>query len=247
MKDISNVLEVGGGMGSLMHDFLSLHSHSKATMVDISPFLLAKQKTSLQNFNVRFWEKDILQLAAKDLSGFDLVIMNENLGDLPTLVFDPEQSDSTDDFLNRAHYFISQYHLQLQPNENINIGAMEALEKFCLAGVKYIYFSEHSCEAVVPKHLQAYLHFESLNAPEMISLKGHNEYTIKFSYLQRIAEKFKYKIIRGPFADFFEIDFNDRIRTALQMLTPYNDEQEIIRQFVYDLYKYEYLIMIKGE
>jgi hypothetical protein len=246
MKDIGNVLEVGGGMGYLMHDFLSLHPHIIATMLDISPFLLEKQKANLQNFNICFREKDILQLAANALTDFDLVIMNENLGDLPTLVFHPENQSVSEDFLNRANYFINQYQLQLKPNENINIGAMETLEKFCLADIKYIYLSEHSCEAVVPEHLQSYLHFESGGAPEMISLKGHNEYTIKFSCLQKIAETFNYKTVRGCIADFLVPDFNDKVSTALRLTAPHTDEQEIIRQFIYDLYKYEYLILIKG-
>jgi hypothetical protein len=69
----------------------------------------------------------------------------------------------------------------------------------------------------------------------MISLKGHNEFTVKFSYLQKIAEMLHYKTKRGAFADFLPLNFNDKVRTALQLITPFNDEQEIIRQFVYDL------------
>lgn len=81
----------------------------------------------------------------------------------------------------------------------------------------------------------------------MISLKGHREFTIKFSYLQKIAEMLNYTSRRGPFADFLPLDFNDRVKTALRMLTPQSDNQEIIRQFVYDLFKYEYLILIRGD
>jgi hypothetical protein len=175
--------------------------------------------------------------------------MNENLGDLSTLV-----ANSTDDavsvevslYLKRAEYFVKEYELPRTQNENINIGAMEVLEKLCTAGVKYIYLSEHSCEAVVPDYLKSYLHFAATGNPEKISLMGHDEYTIKFSDLQKIAEKFNYKVIRGPFADFLKLDFNDKVRTALQLPVPHTDEQEIVQQFVYDLYKYEYLVLIKG-
>jgi hypothetical protein len=52
---------------------------------------------------------------------------------------------------------------------------------------------------------------------------------------------------RGAFADFLPLNFNDKVRMALRLISPINDEQEIIRQFVYDLYKYEYLILIKGD
>jgi hypothetical protein len=99
----------------------------------------------------------------------------------------------------------------------------------------------------VPAHLKPYINFESAGIPEKITLKGHNEYTIKFSHLQKIAEICDYKIKRGPIADFLPLDLNDKVMTALRLATPFNAQQEIIRQFVYDLYKYEYMILIKGK
>ncbi|MGV8059738.1 MAG: class I SAM-dependent methyltransferase [Smithellaceae bacterium] len=249
LNNINNILEIGGGLGNLMHNFLSLNPQLKATMIDISPNLLAKQKELLQGFAVDFREMDILQIAVSTLSPFDLVIMNENLGDLPALVVNPANKlPSTEDLssFHRANHFIEKYQLPVAQNENINIGALEIMEKLCNAGIKYIYLSEHSCEAVVPDYLKSCFHFTALGNPEKISLKGHDEYTIKFSCLQRIAEKFNYKTVRGPFADFLELDFNDKVRTALQLRVPHTDEQEILQHFVYDLYKYEYLVLIKG-
>ncbi len=246
---IHNILEIGGGLGNLMHGFLTLNPQLKAKMIDISPLLLAKQKEHLQGFNVDFQEMDALQIAVEELSSFDLVIMNENLGDLPTLVVDPENHQYLQEntyIAERAEYFIEKYELPVAKGENINIGAMEILEKLCFAGVKYIYLSEHSCEAVVPDHLKSYLHFETPGSPERIPLKGHDEYTIKFSSLQRIAQRFDYKVICGPFADFLKLDLNDQVRNALRQRVAQTDEQEILQHFVYDLYKYEYMILIKG-
>ena len=250
LNKISNVLEIGGGLGNLMHDFLILNPQMKATMIDISPHLLAKQKELLQGYAVDFREMDILQIAADELSPFDLVIMNENLGDLPTLVAGSvNKSLPAEDIssFHRAGYFIEKYQMPAAQNENINIGAWEILEKLCLAGIKYIYLSEHSCEAVAPDHLKYYLRFTASGNPEKIALKGHNEYTIKFSCLQKIGQKFDYKVVRGPFADFVKPDFNDRVRTALRLHTPHTGEQEILQHFLYDLYKYEYLVLIKGD
>jgi hypothetical protein len=48
-------------------------------------------------------------------------------------------------------------------------------------------------------------------------------------------------------ADFLKLYLNDKVRTTLRLPAAHTDEQEIIRQFVYDLYKYEYLILIKGD
>ena len=253
LDDIRAVLEVGGGMGYLMRDFLNLNPRLRAKMIDISPYLLAKQKETLQPFEVDFELADILAVPSEALSGFDLAILNENLGDLPTLVTQQGKKNNSDQniacFGERLEYFNKKYNLPLGLNENehINIGAIEIVEKLCLAGIKYIYLSEHSCEAVLPEPMKPYVSLQSSGIPEMISLKGHNEFTVKFSYLQKIAEMLHYKTRRGAFADFLPLNLNDKVRTALRLITPFNDEQEIIRQFVYDLYKYEYLILIKGD
>ena len=253
VDEIRSVLEIGGGMGYLMRDLLTLNPFLRAKMIDISPYLLAKQKETLLSFDVDFELADVLAVPSEALSGFDLAILNENLGDLPTLVTEHGNDDNSDQniapFLERLEYFNKKYNLPLGLNENehINIGAIEIVEKICLTGIKYIYLSEHSCEAIVPEPMKPYVSLQSASIPEMISLKGHNEFTVKFSYLQKIAEMLHYKTRRGAFADFLPLNFNDKVRTALRLISPFNDEQEIIRQFVYDLYKYEYLILIKGD
>ncbi len=253
LDNIRTVLEIGGGMGYLTRDFLNINKKLRIKMIDISPYLLAKQKEILRAFDVDYELADILAVPSKLLSGFDLAVMNENMGDLPTLVIHEEKKNvsggNIDGVLERLDYLNKKYDLPLGINENehINIGAIETVEKLCLAGIKYIYLSEHSCEAVVPDEMKPYLSFQSSGTPEMISLKGHKEYTVKFSYLQQIAEMLNYKTRRGVFADFLPLNFNDKIKTAMRLITPFNDEQEIIRQFVHDLFKYEYLILIKGD
>ena len=86
VDEIRTVLEAGGGMGYLMRDFLTLNPQLRAKMIDISPYLLAKQKETFRSFEVDFELADILAVPSEALSGFDLAILNENLGDLPTLV-----------------------------------------------------------------------------------------------------------------------------------------------------------------
>ncbi|MGD0022634.1 MAG: class I SAM-dependent methyltransferase [Smithellaceae bacterium] len=250
-NEIHNILEIGGGLGYLMRDFLSLNRRLKATMLDISPYLLEKQKENLKGFEIDFYENDILQIKINDLAPFDLIIMNENLGDLPTLVAHTEENiGHTEElayYLEKASYLSTKYKMPFAEEENINIGAMVLLENICQAGVKYIYLSEHSCESRVPERLKSYINIESSEIPEKIPLKGHDEYTIKFSYLQKIAEMFHYRVRRGPIANFLPWKINNKVLTALRLVTPFTSEQEIIRQFVYDLYKYEYMILIKGK
>lgn len=250
---IRTVLEIGGGMGYLMRDFLTFNPKMKAKMIDISPYLLNRQKEVLKSFDVDFELADILTVPASALSGFDLAIMNENLGDLPTLVASSEKesrpSENNDGIQEKIKELNTKYGLALgaDENENINIGALETVEKLCLAGVRHIYLSEHSCEAVVSENVRPYMSFTSPGIPERISLKGHSEFTIKFSYLQKIAEMLNYSTRRGSFADFLPLNLSDRVKTALRLQTPHKDEQEIIKQFVYDLFKYEYLILIQGD
>lgn len=249
LNEVHNVLEVGGGLGYLMHDFLSINPALSVTVLDISPYLLQKQKDTLSGFHVHFCQKDILKITADDLASFDLVILNENLGDLPTLVANHDNNVGTEKesthWRERLKYFKEKYALSFPEEENINIGAMEVLDKLCSAQIKYIYLSEHSCEASTPERLKPYLNFASSNNPEKITLKGHDEYTIKFSCLQKIAQHCNYKIARGQFADFLHPDFNDKVKTALRLETPFTSEQEIIRHFIYDLYKYEYMVIMK--
>jgi hypothetical protein len=139
--------------------------------------------------------------------------------------------------------------LELPQDEvfNLNIGAIEALEKLCIAGVPYIYLGEHSCEASVPEGLRSTIRIESTGNPEKISLTGHDEYTIKFSYLEKIAAFHGYRSIRGPFADFILVEMSDEARFALTYGGNYSDEAEMISQFIEDLYTYEYLILTKKE
>ncbi|MEN6639291.1 MAG: class I SAM-dependent methyltransferase [Smithella sp.] len=248
LTQIKTVLEVGGGLGYLMKDFLTLAPGLRATMLDLSPFLLSRQKETLAEFPVDFREMDFLKMPLSDLRGFDLAILNENLGDFPTLVMENDQSSpnasETIRYLNKIADYEEEYPLQFTPDENINIGALEAVEKLCAAGIPYIYLSEHSCEASLSDPLFPRLNFSAPRLPEKILLRGHAEFTIKFSHLETIAQAFRYRVIRGQYIDILPIEFTDKVKAALQSPTPLSDEQEIIRQFVYDLYKYEYLVLI---
>lgn len=248
-EHLNTVLEIGGGLGYVMKDFLTLAPHLQATMLDISPLLLQKQRETLTEFPVNFREMDFQKMAISDLRSFDLAILNENLGDFPTLVFQqnhPEQNDpDTIRSLNRIADYQKEYSLEFTPTENINIGALEVVEKLCGAAIPYIYLSEHSCEASLNNPQFPHLNFTAPGTPEKISLQGHAEFTIKFSHLQTIARAFHYKVFRGQYVYILPIDFNEKVKAALRSPTPLTDEQEIIQQFVYDLYKYEYLVLIK--
>jgi hypothetical protein len=254
MESISRVLEVGGGYGCLMKDFLEKNRSLRTCMLDISPVLLEEQKKILKGFSVDFREEDFLETQTNDISGFDLAIMNENLGDFPTLInlstdIIDKQIDDNDPVLKWINELFAKYSLERPKSEtfNINIGAIEALEKLCSAKIPYIYMGEHSCEASVSKEMSSLFQIKSTGNPQRISLAGHDEYTIQFSYLEKVASFHGYKSIRGPFADFIPITLTDEARYALMYGGHYSDEAEMMSQFVEDLYTYEYLVLIKEE
>ena len=254
MERIEKILEIGGGYGYLMRDFLDRNGSLKACMLDISPFLLGKQQETLKEYALDFRQEDFLETDTIFLKGFDLAILNENLGDFPSLVNLSQDvfglsTDNVDPVLQWAAGFFKKYNLELPDRKtfNVNVGAIEALEKLCGAGIPYIYVGEHSCEASIPECLRSVIHVESTGNPERISLAGHDEYTIKFSYLQQVAHALDYTSIRGPFADFIQFEMTDEIRFILSSGGRHSDEAEMICQFVEDLYKYEYLILIKED
>jgi hypothetical protein len=180
----------------------------------------------------------------------DLALLNENLGDFPTLVDVPKkifEKPPHEPFERRVCRLLAQYCFQVPDTDtfNFNLGAVEAVEKLCASGIPYIFMGEHSCEAEVPEPYRKILPISSSFEPERIPLKGHDEYTIKFSYLEKVATFYRYSTQRGFFADFLEIDWSDGLRRLMASPSLVDDESEIIRHFVEDLYKYEYLMLMR--
>ncbi|OPY74961.1 MAG: hypothetical protein A4E64_02074 [Syntrophorhabdus sp. PtaU1.Bin058] len=251
MEKITRVIEVGGGYGYLMKDFIDRNRVIRPVMLDISPFLLRKQKETLREHNVYYVGEDFLETDPLFLTGFELAVLNENLGDFPVLINLNEDlfrfsSGIADPILRSALHFFEKYGLKRPEGVfNLNIGALLVLEKLCTAGIPYIYVGEHSCEAAVPEALRPFIRIESTGNPERIALKGHDEYTIKFSYLENIARSFNYRTIRGPFADFISFDLTDELRYMLLDQDSASDETEMVCQFIDDLFRYEYMIVIR--
>jgi hypothetical protein len=251
MDRVRNILEIGGGYGYLMRDFLDRNPSLEPVMLDISPVLLEKQRETLKGRRVFFREEDFLETDVSTLRHFDVAIMNENLGDFPTLVDigkEPLQVgfDHSDPTIRKAAGFIKKYGLELPEGDlcNVNIGALEAVEKLCVSGMDLIYTGEHSCEASPPPALRSHFDMKPSYNPERISLMGHDEYSIRFSHLEQVARSFGYECTRGPFADFIPLRETDEgLRSILASRGRYSDEGEMVYQFVEDLYKYEYLIL----
>lgn len=252
MCSLGRIIEIGGGYGYLMRDFLDRNPRMDAAMLDISPRLLSRQRNALNRPGIRFIEADIMQVSADDLRSYELAVLNENLGDLPTIVgIDREQLTSStplsDHYLELARGMIERYGIDPPRHRsvNLNIGAMKVLETLAQAGIPYIFMGEHSCEASAPEFLRRYVQRQPTGNPERIMLRGHDEYTIRFSDLEKIGRAFRYEVVRGLFANFLEIDFTDKLRYIMAAPSSHSDEHEILRHFIEDLCRYEYLILYK--
>ncbi len=244
---IRRALEVGGGYGYIMRDLLMRYPSAEAVMLDISSYLIRKQKETLWDFDVDFVEKDFFETDSDFLSGFDTVILNENMGDFETVAGLSEDNAGNDvnrKTRERVINFIEKYKLKrdMEREISLNTGAIKAVEKLCSAGIELIYLGEHSCEPEVPGELEEILGITRTENPERIMLKGHDEYTIKFSDLIAVAEKFHYRIERGSFADIIQPELTDELITLLRSSIA-GDKTEIIQHFIHDLYRYEYLIL----
>ena len=251
-ENITRVLEIGGGYGFLMKDLIKVSPGIRPSMLDISPALLKKQEEALAGHDAAYCLSDALAMDEAFFKGFELVIFNENLGDFPSLVevdpvvLDSDENSGPDAMIELVRHFFDAYRLQKPSFRfNLNIGAMQMLEKVCEASVPYIFVGEHSCEWQMPPDIRPYFTASATGDPRRIRLKGHDEYSIKFSYLEKIAMRLGYGTKRGPFADYIIPDINDYVRAVLQSRGLYSDSEEIICQFVGDLYEYEYLILIK--
>lgn len=242
---IKRFLEVGGGYGYVSRDLMLALPGARATLLDISPFLLSRQKENLGNSNADYVLMDFFETDSEFLSGFDLAVFNENVGDFPCAcgLTQDLQAHGFDRAIKESAELISRYSLIVPEGPfNFNLGAIKAVSRVCSAGVPAAFFSEHSCEASAPPRFAGFIDTASTGFPERISLKGHDEYTVKFSHLEAVARFHGYSVTRGSYLDFIEPKDNGLINYVLRSGS-IEDEHEVIRHFLEDLCKYEYLLI----
>jgi len=249
MNTIGFMLEIGGGYGYLLRDILKKYSTINAVSLDISEYLIQKQKENQKDCSVLYILNDIFSMQDAFFNTFDFVLLNENMGDFPTVVgIDKGMLELYGDqeILSKIHDFVVKYRLTIPNTErfNFNIGACEIIEKLCRNNVKYVFASEHSCEPNISEMIDETKTVSRNVNPEKICLKGHCEYTVQFSHLQKIADYYGYRNIRGNYTDFIKINNNQELNFIVKSNSQ-KDDHEIIRHFLEDLLKYEYLLLIK--
>lgn len=244
------IVEIGGGYGAIMRDFLKRQAFERIVMIDISSFLLEEQRKTIDQATVEYRCEDFLDTPIETLADIEWAIMNENLGDFPTMThLNPERLSQPEVFLDPQERtfqrFLVRYGLSWSGKDQytLNVGALSALEKLCLAGIPLIFIAEHSCEAKAPRELKGLISLSSSGSPERIPLMGHEEFTLRFSDLQIMAKTFGYDSCRGPIAELLGFSLSKPLKRLIERGYAMCDRDEIILQFVGDLYQYEYLIL----
>lgn len=243
LKAGGRLCEIGGGYGSLMRGFLEAYSSTvgHAYMVDLSMSLLKKQRRTLGTWDyfTTFIHADATELIPV-ISGVDVIILNEVIGDFDTYK-DVERTNLPDQVLR----LINRYELDI-PDEgffNFNTGAILMVEAICKKGIP-AFISEHSSDPIIPRDME-YLGkgLETDSFPREIKLKGHSEFTIRFSHLIKVAEYWGRNISTGSLIDLVGLKKSPRMRFIFTMRACATDEQEIIFELLDHIREYRWLII----
>ena len=268
------IIEVGGGYGTLMSGLLQVLSPSRITMIDISPLLLDRQRETLAGISAgtRFVRDDIFTWLARERPESELIILNENCGDFPTLTDIDKQELSSlptaswlapgdipppgkltpQQFCAEAARVITTYDLDiidLPPRFNLNYGALRLLELLAATTINNAFICEHGSDTILPWPFSL---FPSIQPPgnhinpRRISLKDHDEYNIRFDHLEQAAKKLGFTVKRSHLIEMLKLRFDDEIDYLLREGKPESEEQEILLELYEHISEYQVMLLTRA-
>ena len=179
LREGMNILEVGPGLGDLAESICKGLQDFRYTFVDVSFDAIKYLKSKFRGSRFSFIVGDFLN--EKPGEKFDLIICNEVLADFPAIVnmtlYAPKIREGDEDAYYDAVSLVKFYGLALPKVSNFSYGAVKFLEKArgLLADGGKVFVCEHSSEK-----------------SKRIGVFGHNEYTIDFGKLEKVAGKLKF-------------------------------------------------------
>ncbi len=262
------IIEIGGGYGTLMAALLKVLKPRQITMVDISPTLLQKQQKHLTQYPISFHCEDIFSWLPTLKRPVDILILNEIIGDFPTITeisrgclqacllkpqTEPKSARlpsalSNRELLYEAARLVSTYNLNLDDlpeTFNLNYGALLFIEHLAKTKVARAFISEHGCDTILPYPFSLYPLIQpagNLN-PRRIQLKDHNEYNIRFDHLKQVATALNFKVKRFHLMDLLKVRFDDEINYLLTSKRAINEEQEILLEFYEHIAEYQGILL----
>lgn len=237
------ICEVGGGYGSLMRGLLEAHGDlvKRVLMVDLSRALIGVQRRALEPWRdlVSFVLGDALEVLPA-ISGADLFIINEMIGDLPVWTgLDPKSLPP------EAQSVIGRYRLAVPENGplHFNIGAIRLVEALCRKGIP-AFLSEHSSDPIIPRRMPFLVKGLAADGwPREIRLTAHSEYTIRFSHLEQVARTFGRKVESGSLLELIGYANAEKARFIFISRACSTDEQALTFEFLDHAREYRWLII----
>jgi hypothetical protein len=254
-----SAVEVGGGYGSLMSAFLGVVPLRDVTLVDLSPFFLEQQRRALAGHpGASFVRSDAVEYFRGRVQPVDLVISNENIGDLRTCVdvrrdglFEELARGSAraeDSVVAAVAEKVARYDLDLSDAPErfaFNLGAVEYLEALA-PSARAVFLSEHSAEAALPPPFDGFVSPpRSDGYPRRVPLKGHDEYTIKFGHLEVVARRLGYRVERLHLMEFLDLRDDEGVRFMVRAPTIGNEVAEVIHEFYHHVAEYEAMVLTR--
>jgi len=184
------VLEIGPGLGNIANEFKShLTEDIKYIVMDISPKIIR----NLHKHGFDSIIADCMAIPFKKGS-FALVIMNEIISDLPTIVDFDMKTEDRNNIITDARRIVEEHKLRVPKDPfNLNYGALKLIEEtFPLVkrGGK-VFIAEQSCGDA---------------SPQKVPVRGHDEYTIDFNLLENLARDVGFSVERGDINQILGID-----------------------------------------
>jgi SAM-dependent methyltransferase len=263
------IVEVGGGYGSLMAGLLTVLAPRQVTMVDISAFLLARQRQRLgEDGNIAYVCADIFAYLEDLDEPVDLLIANEIIADLPTITgltreqlapllprarefppLEPLAADlGAEQLLAEAARLVATYDLEIddQPEPfNLNVGGLQLVEKLAAREIKRVFISEHGADTELPYPFSLLLkNYQRWDKnPKRIQLKDHDEYTIRFDHLAAVASRCGYTVDSCHMMEMLDVRFDDEINYLLTTEKPTDEAQEILLEFLEHVAEYQVMLL----
>jgi len=203
------ILEVGPGLGDLAANFcaaLGSEAGFSYTFCDISFDVIKHLRSRFRDRRFSFAFGDFLDektmFTRFGYEGrFDLIICNEVVADLPTLVNmtleSPRIREGDSDAYYDAVSLVKFYGLPLPRVSSFSYGALKFLikAKSLLAEGGKIFVCEHSAEAS-----------RNPRKPGRVGVFGHSEYAVDFAMLEQAAQRMKFgRIERGRMSDLLGV------------------------------------------
>jgi len=218
LRPRSRILEIGGGLGYFAAAFMArlrqrapdVYGTATYTLLDLSPALQDSQRRLCRPHGdrVAFMHGDVERLRLTPAS-VDVVLANEMIADLSIGSADPNNLLSRRP-QTEAESLVQRFGLAWNhslPRLAVNVGA--------------IHLVEHLASWLAPGGTAVITEYGSLeNAPALVALEGHNEYSIHFGHLMQVACALRLTAQTENLGEFLEADGDYEVvrRTSLQML-----------------------------